>query len=464
MANATTEMSYPIQWSEGMLLSPQHFQQNDVYWEQQMHAKTSMTQPYSWGISHVAIDETKLLDGTLSILELDALLPDGLVVRYRASEQDLPLVFSIKKTLKTVGKTSLTVQLMVPRRSEGAASNTSPVQRFDSVAGGMVVDENTGEGEIPINRLRPRIHLSADEPLPKYASMPLFVVKQGSEGGYQLGNYVPPMLKLAAMNQVDELCLQKKLSKLLSKIRKKAIQLSGVNAGQEDLPGLLVSEQHAAIIRHMVACLPELEVSCASGEAHPFDVYKSLAAMIGQISAINQRDIVPPLLPDYSHDDLYRAFYDALNEVYKIVNEISLAYSSVNFSEQEDGTFSIPMDKNWLSRELFIELVFKSGQSKEQVKKWMKQARVGSSSVLKLLGERRLPGASLAQVQSSEKLGLKEKSNTLLYSLENAVLETRDKKVPVIKPGQKLYVKGEEGTGAPMAIILHIATDIGIGE
>jgi len=64
-------------WHEGMLLSPQHFQQNHIYWETQLQSIVQTT-PYYWGIVTMAIDEARLLEGIVYLTRLRAVMPDGL--------------------------------------------------------------------------------------------------------------------------------------------------------------------------------------------------------------------------------------------------------------------------------------------------------------------------------------------------------------------------------------------------
>lgn len=444
---------YPVQWSEGMLLSPHHFQQNDIYWENYIHAKTIMTQRYAWGVSDLRIDEKLLTAGTLSVKGLSALMPDGLVVN------GVDLNIDFKDALEKEEKGFLFVHLVVPVRKEGAASLSSSIQRFKSSDGEFVVDDNTGDGQVLVNRLMPIVSLSIDEPHPKFTSFPLFKIEMGQEGAFKLGHFIPPMLTIDALKRVDSLCLQLKLDKLLTKMRKKAKQLSGINSDKDELVGSMVSEQHSRMIKQIVAVLFELEVQCDSGAAHPFEIYKSLAALTGQICSLGN-NMVPKQFPVYEHADAYKGFMTALKFTDKIISDISLSYSSVSFSEQEDGTFSLEVDKTWLSRELFIELGFRKGDTKEGVLDWMGKARVGSSSVLRILTDRRMPGAERERIERQDELNLVEKPNSVLFSLKNSTIENKDKKMELIKPGQKLYIKGDANADSPLTVTLHIANAV----
>lgn len=456
--NTANMTHYPIQWYEGMLLSPHHFQQNDIYWEQQLHKNSSLLQPYYWGINHISIDGSALAEGVFSVTKLSAVLKDGLIVEYDAEKDEQSLQLNIKDYTGPETK-SLRIFLKIPKRIEGSASQKS-TKRFSSIEGGIVSDENTGSGLLAITRLKPILSLSTEDFQDNYITLPLAEVSIGLEGGCRISQeYIPPLLKISAYKEMKGSCIQYQLSQLLIRLRRKANQLAGINTGIRGNMGSVVSEQHAHIIKHMVSSLPQLEVLCFSNTAHPFDVYERLAALTGQLCSIG-KSIVPPLLPKYQHVDPWSGFKQALNFSEEVVDSVSLAYSSVAFSEQEDGTFSIPIEKSWLKRSLFLEVNYSSGQREDQLLSWVKKSRLGSSSVMKTLSDRRLHGAGLTRIQRDDETGLSAKTLSLLFKIKNSVLEANGKQMYVIKPGQKLYLKGGAGKHVPVSVVLHIANEI----
>lgn len=70
-----------IQWHEGMLLAPQHFQQQALRHDQFSLYHMAMAAPFHWGLVRLNIDEAALVSGVFRVLEMEAILPDGLVVR-----------------------------------------------------------------------------------------------------------------------------------------------------------------------------------------------------------------------------------------------------------------------------------------------------------------------------------------------------------------------------------------------
>ena len=61
-----------VSWSEGMLLSPQHFQQNDIYWHALLQHHLSVLQPHCWGVLELALDPTELVKGRVVVERLRA--------------------------------------------------------------------------------------------------------------------------------------------------------------------------------------------------------------------------------------------------------------------------------------------------------------------------------------------------------------------------------------------------------
>ena len=69
-----------IDWHEGMLLAPQHFQQLSLRTEEMLHYHSAALVPFPWGVLRLAIDEAALTQGFLRVSEIEAVLPDGPVL------------------------------------------------------------------------------------------------------------------------------------------------------------------------------------------------------------------------------------------------------------------------------------------------------------------------------------------------------------------------------------------------
>ncbi|WP_274620376.1 type VI secretion system baseplate subunit TssK [Colwellia maritima] len=66
-----------VVWSEGMMLQPQHFQQQSRFHESQLQKSIGLCQPHFWGISSIEIDKSHLKNGKLCLSSAQGILPDG---------------------------------------------------------------------------------------------------------------------------------------------------------------------------------------------------------------------------------------------------------------------------------------------------------------------------------------------------------------------------------------------------
>lgn len=99
-----------IDWHDGMLLAPQHFQQQALRHERQLTYHVRQARPFHWGVVHLQVDRVQLVSGLVQVRELEAILPDGLVVDYRAGI-DEPLEVDISAYADPVGQTQITIQI-----------------------------------------------------------------------------------------------------------------------------------------------------------------------------------------------------------------------------------------------------------------------------------------------------------------------------------------------------------------
>src|SRR6202000_957120 len=83
-----TSMAHPVtdrvEWFEGMLLSPQHFQLMSARVDSLVAWQTLAAAPFSWGVRRLVLDTGLLPTGLLRILALAAIMPDGTAVSYAA--------------------------------------------------------------------------------------------------------------------------------------------------------------------------------------------------------------------------------------------------------------------------------------------------------------------------------------------------------------------------------------------
>lgn len=446
----------PVQWSEGMLLTPQHFQQQHIYTEHLLRHQMEQLQSNYWGLLDLEFDKSALMSGLIDIKRLHAVMPDGLVVDYDAKQNDA-LMLDLKTAAELNEGKATSIQLVIPVRGPGSASETANIKRFDSIESEPVVDENTGDGQIFIQRLRPKLSLMANNNPPKrYVSLPLFKVEYSRDGVYKLATYLPPLLRLSADAFMETLSLNSRLAKVTTRIREKAMQLADVSRLGQHQIGQSVTRQHQYTIRCLVSELPQLEILLSSGYAHPSEVYLGLSRLVGQIAGLSKR-LIPPLLPQYQHNNMRSGFEKAIKFIKPIIDEINLAYTAIDFNEDKEGIFSIDLDKAWVknTNKLIVELRANKNQSRQQLLDWLAGCRIASKSMLEKLSRHRLMGAKANPIRQDDELGIISSEDGVLVSI------THDEKL--IHPGQPLYIASTDSkqkNNSPRAITYYVPHQI----
>src|SRR5512138_3276979 len=67
-----------VLWSEGLFLTPHHFQQWDRYHEDLVNFRLRALTTFLWGAEDLKFNEEALLNGVFEVMRCRAVLPDGL--------------------------------------------------------------------------------------------------------------------------------------------------------------------------------------------------------------------------------------------------------------------------------------------------------------------------------------------------------------------------------------------------
>lgn len=381
----TRKIPHAIQWHEGMLLAPQHFQQFALRSEELLSYHTASATPFYWGIRHLKIDAALLVSGVFRVLELEAVMPDGLIVVH-GHEEDGPLEINISERVEEIRLESLTIHLAVPENTSGISSFKGSLARFKSVEGNYIHDSNTGEGELQIPRLKPCLTLLATEnPPKKYSSFPISRVAHKNEA-FTLSNFVPPMLSVTLNSPLGEMC-----SVISKRIREKAAFLSEQVRSPALTTGSPLLQETKSMIHNLVSALPQFEAVLNTGVIHPFILYQSLCRLVGQLSYLGS-GMTPPVLDSYNHNDLRNNFEQCREFIIRMVDEgVHETYSSIPFSLQDD-VFTVDFSGDWMTRTVFLGMHIPTSISEKEVSLWVENSWIGSKSKIPAMRQKRILG------------------------------------------------------------------------
>ena len=441
------ELPGSIQWHEGMLLAPQHFQQLAARQEELLHYRNRLSAPFSWGVRHLEIDPVQLLDGTLRVLEIEAVMPDGLVVS-RLRDETADLTVDLTSRGDALQQAPLTLHLAIAAKRQGRSPVEGEMARFDSIESEPIVDENTGRGELAIPRLRPRLRLLLQEDPPqKYVSMPLARVTYDrvTEGnkGFALDHFIPPTLRVTVESQLGQMC-----AKVVRELREKAVYLAEQVASPSLATRGVQLVETRLTLNALVSALPQLEAVLNSAVAHPFDLYQAVCAVAGQVATIG-RSPVPPVFEAFDQDDLHATFDRVCRFISQSLDEgISDCFTKYPFLLEGDS-FLLDFDPEWIDRALVIGVRLRDGGIPGGLDAWIENSLIGSRSKIRSLRERRIIGAQRKRVEALRDLTPARGSN--LYLL------TPDPEF--IVPGETLVIRNLDdlrGLLRPAEIVLYV--------
>ncbi|MGE3540622.1 MAG: type VI secretion system baseplate subunit TssK [Candidatus Tectimicrobiota bacterium] len=428
-----------IQWHEGMLLAPQHFQQATWRQEALLHYHTTAMAPFHWGIHRLHIDPLLLMHGTLRVVELEALMPDGLVVM-QTPQQQSALELDLLPYTEEMRQSPRMIYLVVPEEHPSAYQHNGELRRYESVEGEPVVDCYSGASEICIPRLIPRLGLvCSDAPPPRQISVPLAQVRYQNEI-FTMTDFLPPMYTVPRQSPLAELC-----TVIAKRLREKAMFLAERVQSPAVTPGapLVLETQH--LIHSLVAALPPFEALLATGVAHPYPLYLALCGIVGQMAGVGT-SLLPPALGAYNHDDLRATYAPAQEFILRALDEgVHEDYTTHPF-HYEHSMFGLAFEAAWLEARLVLGVRGQMGMSERDILSWMEGCVIGSSSVLPSLRERRVLGAARQSIERDEQLV--PARGVSLFSLVADPLS--------IQPHEPLHIFNTASALRPAEIVLYV--------
>jgi len=430
-----------IQWHEGMLLAPQHFQQLVLRQDALLSFHAAVLSPFHWGVRRLRIDAVRLGEGTLRVVELEAVMPDGLIVAHdAASPGDLEIDLTAYADAMKSG--AVTVHLAVPAKRPGLSPVKGDLPRFESIEGEPVADETTGEGDLRVPRLRPRLALLvADNPPQKYVSFPLARVTYANET-FAASEFLPPTLRVPLSSPLGELC-----TGIARRLREKALFLAdrARSPSVASRPPQLLETR--SLVHSLVAPLPHFEAVLATGESHPYPLYLALTWLVGHLAAVG-RGLVPPVLDAYDHNDPAACFARARDFIFRVIDEgILESFTAFPFYLEKD-VFNLSFDEEWRTRRLVLGVRGLPGATEAETAAWVDQCLIGSKGRMPGLRDRRVLGAKRERIDGEG--DLVPSTGVVLFAL--------DADPEIVEPNHLLQVWNASDRGEPRAteVVLYV--------
>ncbi len=319
----TSAPSRRVVWEDGMHLTPQHFQAQRRYQEDQATHTVDLLFPFAYGLSAIAVDADALHNGTFALVHARGVLPDGAVFHIPdADPAPTPILLGDRFSPT---RDAHVVHLALPRWVQNASNvqdatealglgALAPSTRFQAIEQ-VVIDEATGADPLPVRFASRNLHFLLDEELnDEVVAMPIARVRRDGRGQFQLDvDYIPPTLQIVASERLlDQLrrtvtLLEAKGSALAASINQ--APSAAIGGGAAYVGNELATRWLLHAVRSADAPLRHLLLT---RRAHPERAYLELSRLAGALCTFamgaHPRDI-----PAYDHDDLTTCF-DALDQ------------------------------------------------------------------------------------------------------------------------------------------------------
>jgi type VI secretion system protein ImpJ len=308
-----------VVWSEGMLMCPQHLQQQDLFYEATLSARLAASSPYSWGVVSLSIDEGELKAGQLRVSEFSGVLSAGLPLEFSPSEPGGPSARPIADAFPTTAA-MLEVYLAVPSGREGIpnyqdAVDDSSHARF-RIANRPVPDLTIAKTEQIVSFGRPNVAIVyGNEPRDDFESVKIAEIVRDGTGSFALSrNYIPPALKVTASPVLTN-ALQDLLSVMLTKQRALSETRRQIDAAAVEFTGQDITR--FLLLNALNTYIPHVRHIVESKTTPPLAAYLALIELGGSLTTFSS-EVDPSTFPKFIHTDQRATF----EELFGLLNKM----------------------------------------------------------------------------------------------------------------------------------------------
>jgi type VI secretion system protein ImpJ len=387
-------MHRKVVWSEGMLLTPQHFQQWDRHYEGIISERFRTHDPFAWGITTLDIDRDGVANGRFTLLQCSVVMPDGLVIDI--PEQDGAPATRAFADLFLPGMESLNVFLGIPvERTDGMTcqlgkeSGARPARFFAEHI--EAVDTTTGDNprEVLVAKKNLRLFFSGEETADTISIKVAELIRHPSGAIGLKETYIPPCLWVSASPY-----LLRVLRALIELLAAKRATFSDAQRGVLELIGSDLGK--FALVAAICTHLPALQHLSQVERIHPESLYMAMVRFAGQILMLAAPNDSPDL-PRYQHENLTLTFEALDKRIRSIVEGVTpTRYVVIPLDSSGDNVWvgRVPEMRLFASGQFFV---MASGDLPEdQVRNLVpQQVKIGSPSKLKEIVAAAMPGVKL---------------------------------------------------------------------
>ncbi len=376
-------------WKEGMLLRPQHLQQNDRYFEKQIKTQTRSLHRNAWGFFDLEIDPQQFNLSKVVISHASGILPDGSFFDLHRSSDSLMLDIPPDS-----GNAS--VYLALPLLSGGIiesrrADQADVLARFTQYDL-EVSDSNAGSDSCSvISCARPQFSLQLGEQPTHRAYVKLKVCEIGdvsANAGIKLNSQFSPSYIYTHSSDYLLSCLNEVIALLTHRGGKIAerIQASGKGGAAEvgDFMMLQLINRTELMLRHL----------SSQQQVHPEELYSVLLGALGELSTFSSDQKRPQLDLVYEHCNQAASLRALMGQLRHMLSMVLEQHAiALQLQSRQYGIFVAALsDRSLLGTATFVLAASAACDSEDLRKRLPAHLKVAPVESIRQLVNLHLPG------------------------------------------------------------------------
>ncbi len=378
-----------IVWSEGLFLQPQHFQQQDRYFERYVETRCQPLVSYSWGLTEAEVERDFLKIGKVGFRRLVGVFPDG--TPFRMPDDDpLPAPIDIPADVRDQ---RLHLAVPVRRAGELEAARTPAAddlvrQQIREFQVGNVAATTSEPATLEVGALRTRILVERDL-TEAYASIPLaHVVECRADQQVVLDDtFIPTVLHVRASTRLSTLATE-----LLGLFHQRGEALGGRVAATSR--GAASELADFLMLQTINRNEPLLAHFTDTGAIHPEAFFQFCVAAAGELTTFTSTSKRTPKFPRYRHDHLKETFEPVIASLRESMSKVMTQNAiPIPLEPRKFGiSVAIVQDRSLLSSAVFILAARADGPAENLRQRFPAQVKIAPAEKIGDLVRQGLPG------------------------------------------------------------------------
>jgi type VI secretion system protein ImpJ len=318
-----------------MFLQPQHFQQQDRYFERLLEGRTRPLLGNGWGFTKLQVDQAALALGKIQIASARGVLPDGTPFSFPDLDPP-PAALDVPPDARDEK-----IVLAIPLKRQGAeeageAGPNTDLTRFGVVREDIRDSNASAQSTAPIGvgRLRLRLALGRNV-TDAFAVLGTVRVRERRSDNQIVLNadYIPPVLDVRS-----DPTLANYLRDLHGRLHQRGEALA-THVAQPG-PGGIAEIAHFLFLQTVNRYEPVFAHLSNAVMLHPEQLYARCVELAGDLATFAHQSRRPTAFPGYQHDDLEQCFRPLMLDLYRSIVGTEIERNAVAI-ELQDRKFGV---------------------------------------------------------------------------------------------------------------------------